>query len=231
MTSFFISYNKADRAWAEWIGGMLEEEGHSVIIDVWDFRPGGNFVLDMQRAASETDKTLMVLSEDYLKAEYTQPEWAAAFAEDPQSLERKVIPIRVRECQPVGMLRPIRYVELIGLGQQEARQAILDGLPNRGKPLIAPPFPSASRAKPTIAPQFPSANKKRTKPDESPAFPFSYYSSSQAPVDIPPNPFVPINGVVDQAERFFGREKELRSVFEILNGGSSVAIIGARQVG
>ncbi|MEM1254544.1 MAG: toll/interleukin-1 receptor domain-containing protein [Cyanobacteria bacterium P01_H01_bin.21] len=37
-------------------------------MQAWDFRPGGNFVLDMQRAAAETDKTLVVLSENYLNA-------------------------------------------------------------------------------------------------------------------------------------------------------------------
>ena len=49
--------------------------------------------------------------------------------------------------------------------------------------------------------------------------------------EIPANPFVPRSGRIDLPEQFFGREKELRSVFEILNSGSSVAIIGERQVG
>lgn len=49
--------------------------------------------------------------------------------------------------------------------------------------------------------------------------------------EIPENPFVPINGVVDSPDLFFGRDRELRSVFEILNSGSSVAVIGERQVG
>ena len=49
--------------------------------------------------------------------------------------------------------------------------------------------------------------------------------------EIPANPFVPRSGRIDLPEQFFGREKELRSVFEILNSGSSVAVIGERQVG
>ncbi len=28
----------------------LEEAGHSVVVQAWDFRVGGNFVLDMQKA-------------------------------------------------------------------------------------------------------------------------------------------------------------------------------------
>ncbi|MEM9216725.1 MAG: serine protease [Cyanobacteria bacterium P01_F01_bin.150] len=48
---------------------------------------------------------------------------------------------------------------------------------------------------------------------------------------FPPNPFAPIGGRIDQAHQFFGRQKELRDIFEMLNSGSSVAVIGERQVG
>ena len=51
------------------------------------------------------------------------------------------------------------------------------------------------------------------------------------PHHFPPNPFAPIGGRIDQAHQFFGRQKELRDIFEMLNSGSSVAIIGERQVG
>lgn len=48
---------------------------------------------------------------------------------------------------------------------------------------------------------------------------------------IPPNPFVPLTGRVDDPRLFFDREREIRQVFEILNSGSSVALIGERAVG
>lgn len=143
MTSFFISYNKVDENWAEWIAWVLEEEGHTTIIQAWDFRPGRNFVLDMQRATTETDKTIVVLSNDYLEAEFTQSEWATAFAADPKSLQRKLIPIRVRRCKPQGLLRPLIYVDLVQLKPKEARLAILSALPERLKPATAPSFPTS----------------------------------------------------------------------------------------
>jgi hypothetical protein len=65
MTDFFVSYTLADKVWAEWIAYVLEEAGWSVIIQAWDFRPGSNFVMEMQRAASEASRTVMVLSPDY----------------------------------------------------------------------------------------------------------------------------------------------------------------------
>ena len=57
MADFFISYTSADKSWAEWIAYVLEEAGIQVIIQAWDFRPGSNFVLEMQRAAAEADRT------------------------------------------------------------------------------------------------------------------------------------------------------------------------------
>ena len=49
----------------------------------WDFRPGSNFVLEMQRAASEAERTITILSPAYLNASYNQPELAAAYVQDP----------------------------------------------------------------------------------------------------------------------------------------------------
>ncbi len=42
MKNFFISDNKADRAWAEWIAWQLEEADYSTEIQAWDFRPASS---------------------------------------------------------------------------------------------------------------------------------------------------------------------------------------------
>lgn len=141
---FFISYNSADRIWAEWIAWVLEENGYSVIIQAWDFRPGGNFILDMQRAAIDAERTIVVLSEAYLNALYTQPEWAAAFKQDPTSTQRKLLPIRVAPCAPSGMLAPLVYVDLIDKTEAEAEHLLLEALQERAKPTSRPSFPQAT---------------------------------------------------------------------------------------
>lgn len=48
---------------------------------------------------------------------------------------------------------------------------------------------------------------------------------------IIPNPFVPQNGRVEQPEQFFGRQREIQRIFEVLNSGSSVALIGKDGIG
>jgi len=141
MKDFFVSYNKADKTWAEWIAFVLEANGYTTLIQAWDFRPGGNFIQEMQKAATETEKTLVVLSENYLKAEYTQPEWAAAFARDPRGQNRTLVPFRVQECKPVGLMGQVIYVDLVGLVEEEARAAVLGAFAPRAKPAQAPAFP------------------------------------------------------------------------------------------
>lgn len=39
MRDFFISYNRADGLWAEWIAWQLEEAGYTAVLQAWDFRP------------------------------------------------------------------------------------------------------------------------------------------------------------------------------------------------
>ena len=46
-----------------------------------------------------------------------------------------------------------------------------------------------------------------------------------------PNPFIPQNGRVEDTQRFFGRDREMHRVFEVLNSGSSVALIGEEGMG
>ncbi|MGI0495506.1 toll/interleukin-1 receptor domain-containing protein [Alkalinema pantanalense CENA528] len=144
MKDFFISYTGKDRTWAEWIAWVLEEAGYSVVIQAWDFRPGGNFVLDMQKA-TEATRTIAVFSSLYLQKPFPQPEWAAAFAQDPTSVNRKLIPVRVEDCSPPGLLGQIVYVDVFncdeGTAQERLLAAVKDG---RMKPEKRPGFPGKS---------------------------------------------------------------------------------------
>jgi len=46
-----------------------------------------------------------------------------------------------------------------------------------------------------------------------------------------PNPFQPLTGGIEDSSRFFGRRRELEEVFDLLEAGASVAVIGERGVG
>jgi hypothetical protein len=158
MKDFFISYNKADRAWAEWIAWQIEEAGYSVIVQAWDFRPGGNFVLDMQHAMAESERTIAVLSPDYLASRFTAPEWAAAFAQDPTGKKGLLLPVRVRDCELQGLLPQIVYIDLLNTDESRAKDLLLAGIKRgRAKPALAPAFPGTSPRSVPERPVFPGA--------------------------------------------------------------------------
>jgi nucleoside phosphorylase len=138
---FFISYNRQDRPWAEWIAWVLESAGYTTIVQAWDFQTESNFVLDMQRATAQATQTIAILSKNYLQSEFTQPEWAAALAQDPTGKKRTLIPIRVGECSLSGMLAAIVYVDLVGMSEAEAEQTLLNALNHRSQPRQKPTFP------------------------------------------------------------------------------------------
>jgi hypothetical protein len=143
MKHFFVSYTGADQQWAEWIAWQLESAGYSVTIQAWDFRPGSNFVLEMQRAASEAERTIAVLSPNFLASRFTQPEWAAAFAQDPTGEKGTLLPVRIRECDVEGLLRGIVYIDLVGADEATAKRKLLAGIQRgRANPATAPAFPA-----------------------------------------------------------------------------------------
>jgi hypothetical protein len=164
-TDFFISYNAADKDWAVWIAGVLEKEGFSVKIQAWDFTPGSNFVLEMNRAAAESNRTIAVVSPDYLKrSEFGNAEWAAAFAKDPEGLKHQLVPVRVRECQIDGLLKQIVYIDLVGKTASEALESLVNGVRGRrAKPSESPPFPGADQSRHAAqAPAFPGSRQPNT---------------------------------------------------------------------
>ena len=138
---FFISYNKADRDWAISIDGWLKEAGYGTHIQETDFQPGSNWAYEMVQGA-EAARTIAVLSPDYLNANWTWPEMLAAFAADPKGENRKLLFVRVRECQLPQLLRQIVDINLIGKTGEEAKQILLEDVEASRKELNLPePYP------------------------------------------------------------------------------------------
>ena len=146
MTDFFISYNRNDRRWAEWIAWTLEEAGYTVMIQAWDFKPGQDFLNLMKEAAGKSNMLLAVISQDYFDAHYTNVEWNAFFIKGVKSGERRILPVRVRECQPPDIFASLIYVDLVGLTEEEARAFILNAADDsRMRPSAAPGFPGGAQ--------------------------------------------------------------------------------------
>jgi tetratricopeptide (TPR) repeat protein len=139
---FFVSYTGADAAWAEWIAQTLEDAGYQIVVQAWDFRPGQDFVHKMHQATQRAARTIAVLSPAYLGSAFGEAEWRAAFASDPTGEHGLLLPVRVAEVTPPGLLRSRTYLDLVGLDEPTATARLLAGVqPDPAKPAGRRPYP------------------------------------------------------------------------------------------
>jgi len=165
MSKFFISYTGCDKAWAEWIAWQIEDAGHKAVMQAWDFGPGSNFVLEMQKAAKSTSATIAVLSKDYIEKPFPSSEWAAAFVKDPSGQKNRLIPVRISDVEPDGLLSSIVYIDLFNVSEELATTRLLEGISGmRRKPNNAPTFPQNISSK--EKPAFPSVPKSKRNVQE-----------------------------------------------------------------
>ena len=145
---FFVSHQQTDRTWAEWIAWQLEAAGHTVLLQLWDFVPGTNWIKLMQDGVSRSARVIVVLSPAYTGSVFGAAEWQAIWAHDPGGAERRVIPIRVADCERPGLLAGIVGIDLFGVPEpaalQRLQEAIQRALAGRAKPLKPPSFPTAA---------------------------------------------------------------------------------------
>jgi len=194
---FFVSYNKADREWAEWIAWQLEAEGYTTVLQAWDFLPGSNFVLDMDKASQQASRTIALLSPDYLASQFTPAEWAAAFAQDPTGQQGKLLPIRVKACTLTGLLAQLVYLDLVDLDEKSAAATLRAGI-------------ARTHARPSTAPRYPGSTASDI-PQTSP-FPGPRVLPRAWNVPFRRNPF------------FTGREPVFTQVHELLYAGTTAAL-------
>lgn len=158
---FFVSYASADRPWAEWIAWQLEADGYQVAVQAWDFAAGSDWAHEMQNAMSTAERVVAVLSPDYLNSAHGEAEWREFYAQDPSGERRQLLPVRVREVDPPGLLKTRVYVDLVGLNSVAAREALLAAARGvRGKPHDEPKFPGLreqAEVNGSEAPRFPAA--------------------------------------------------------------------------
>jgi hypothetical protein len=138
---FFVSYTSADRAWAEWIAWQLEADGYQVVFQGWDFMAGSDWAHGMQRATTTAERLVVVLSAAYLQSGHGEAEWRPFYAKDPSGEHGLLLPVRVSDVEPPGLLTTRIYVDLVGRDASSARATLLAAARRvRGKPATEPEF-------------------------------------------------------------------------------------------
>jgi TIR domain len=112
------------------------------VVQAWDFTPGHDWAHEMQQATTKAERVVVVLSASYLKSGHGEAEWRAFYAKDPSGERGLLLPVRVDEVEPPGLLTTRTYMDLVGRDAGSARAALLAAARGaRGKLTEAPEFP------------------------------------------------------------------------------------------
>jgi hypothetical protein len=71
----------------------------------WDFGSGRDWAHEMQQATTTAERVVVVLSPAYLRSAHGEAEWRAFYAEDPGGERGLLLPVRVGEVEPPGLLK------------------------------------------------------------------------------------------------------------------------------
>lgn len=109
----FISYTSADSDWVETtLLPRLEGAGLTAFVEFRDIEPGASRVDEIQRAVIESAKTLVVLTPEYLRDEWSTFGNVMAKSLDPAARMRRLIPLMKRPCEPplyIAHLVPVDF--------------------------------------------------------------------------------------------------------------------------
>lgn len=200
---FFVSYFSGDEEWASWIAWQLEKGLHQedppprVFVRGWHVVAGMHEAISRNFALSASARLIAVLTPEYLTSDdYSYAEWATFWAGDPAGRQRRVVPVRVKDCQPKGFLEPIFFIDLVGQDAAEATVTLLSGITasveGRAKPLTAPPFPGSDQ---------------HTEPPEAvPPFPGPPVVVGEPPA-VPPKWFQDRTPDIEEIERHLGDDR------------------------
>jgi hypothetical protein len=142
---FFISHAGTDEEWATWIAQQLENAGYTVELDVWSWAAGMDVIEATQRAMDHAARVLAVWSPDYFTRLWAQLEHRVTFAAA-QTRPGWLLPVVVHACAeemiPV-LYRTLIRVDLVDLGESEARARLLKAVAGPRRPTARLPYPGS----------------------------------------------------------------------------------------
>jgi len=124
----FISHASEDKDVAMWIANVLDEAGHTTIIQEFDFRPGQSFLEQMRMSLDKSDRVMALYSKAYFNKPFPMKELYSVLANDSLGRSRVLIPIRIEACDIPMLFSDLIYVDIAGHDEGFIRQALLDSI-------------------------------------------------------------------------------------------------------
>lgn len=133
----FISYSHADEDWVEnTLLKALEDAGLRVCIDFRDFAVGRPSIINMQDAALESRHTVLVMTQSWIKSEWTLFESLLVRTKDPSGLTQRTIPLRLQPVELPDFISMLTWVDFTRADRHElAWQKLFEALNAPSKPV------------------------------------------------------------------------------------------------
>lgn len=148
----FISYRRVqpDMAWVhDELYPALKQAGLKPCLDVFDFTPGRNVVLEITRATNTSRRTLCIISPDYFDGNRVSIyESQAAWGTDPAGTDSKLVPLVLRDTkvpEPMVHLNWVDWTDPKASDREWEKLLKLLGAPrqSRAPRTLPPPVPAA----------------------------------------------------------------------------------------
>lgn len=117
----FISYNHKDEQLVDMVARRLELEfgRNNIFYDKWSIQPGDSIIGKMNEGLDAFTTFFFFLSPNSLTSKMVTKEWQSALAKA-ISNNLKFVPVRIAECNPPAILTDTLYVDLYGIGLDDA---------------------------------------------------------------------------------------------------------------
>ncbi len=210
MADYFLSYNSADQAKAEWVAWTLRDAGYAVRFAKWELGAGHDIAQWMTDALEDCEAMVCVASPDYLKpqAKFSALERAAMLWQDIEGKAARLIFVKIRPCTLPKIFGTRSYISLSGKSRDEAKALLLEAIKPPSAPSSEPVFEVATAAEPPRQAAPPSAI--------SPVPPMPAASSSQT-----------TNIAIHVPTHFLGRDAEIDAIERALRRSDGRVAVAA----
>ncbi|MBI4613507.1 MAG: toll/interleukin-1 receptor domain-containing protein [Planctomycetes bacterium] len=107
----FLSYSSADAAFARSLFERLRQDGASCFFAEESIPWGENIPPSIEEALDASRHVVILLSSNYVKSGWALIERSSPMMDDPANLERRLLPLFVRDCEIPRFLKPIKYLD------------------------------------------------------------------------------------------------------------------------
>jgi hypothetical protein len=226
MSKVFLSYSRKNEAFVEKLFKRLTRDRVDCFFDKESIAWGANWYLELEKGIDEADSIVLILSPEFCQSEWTYIEQSSARLKDPNNLKRKIKPLLLEPCENhiPTFLQTIQQIDIS-----------TNDLFEKNYPKICKELGGTVTIPDDISP--PQKNFKSEAPKKSPCSIVT--KSHEIPKRKPNiqskrnyiNPYDNREMLMPDSDMFFGRQRELNTIRDLISHSKNVSIVGERRIG